>query len=400
MILAQINSVLNTGSTGRIAEQIGVSAIERGHDSFIAYGRHGQESASRDYHIGSALDVITHGAESLLLDRHGLGSRNATRQLIGKLRSEKPDVIGLHNLHGYFLNYPMLFDYLRESKTPVVWTLHDCWAFTGHCSYFDRVDCTKWQTECSKCPLTGQYPKSLLDFSNRNFHLKKRCFSGVQEMTIVTPSQWLSNLVGQSFLSEYPIRVINNGVNLKLFRPADNGSNERKMILGVANVWSDRKGLRDFFKLREILPPRYDITLIGVTRSQQRLLPSGINGVCRTESIAELVALYQDAVVLANPTYSDNFPTTNIEALACGAPVITYDTGGSPEAIDESTGRVVPKGDVAGMAHAISELAAEDQCEVKERCRRRAEHLFNQADRFSEYIDLYEAVSEQRIQHW
>jgi glycosyltransferase involved in cell wall biosynthesis len=290
----------------------------------------------------------------------------------------------------------MLFDYLRESKTPVVWTLHDCWGFTGHCSYFDRVDCMKWQTECSRCPLIGQYPKSLLDFSTRNFRLKKKRFVGLSAMTIVTPSQWLSRLVGQSFLSEYPKVVINNGVNLNLFRPVDNGSKDRNLILGVANVWSDRKGLRDFFRLREMLPPRFQITLVGVTKAQQRALPNGIDGVCRTESIAELVALYQGAVVLANPTYSDNFPTTNIEALACGTPVVTYDTGGSPEAIDESTGRVVPRGDITGMVQAISELAEEDQRAMKVRCRRRAKRLFNQSDRFSEYIDLFEAVHEQR----
>lgn len=392
MKIVQINSVLNTGSTGRIAEQIGELAIARGHDSLVAYGRHAQESASRTYHIGNAFDVMAHGAESLLLDRHGLGSRHATRALIDKLNNEKPDIIGLHNLHGYFLNYRLLFNYLRESKTPVVWTLHDCWAFTGHCSHFDRIDCAKWQTECSRCPMTSGYPKSFLDFSKRNFRLKKKQFRGLPVMTIVTPSRWLKGLVGQSFLSEYPTKVINNGVNLNLFRPAKNGQENRNLILGVANIWSDAKGFRDFARLRELLPPHYCIALVGITKAQQRLLPNGVNGIRKTESITELVSLYQKSVVFANPTYSDNFPSTNIEALACGTPVVTYDTGGSPEAIDESTGRVVARGDVAGMAEAISELGEGDQGVIRGRCRRRVERLFNQSDRFAEYIDLFEAV--------
>lgn len=398
MKIAQINSVLNTGSTGRIAEQIGELAIARGHDSFIAYGRRAQASASRSYRIGNSLNILSHGLESLLLDRHGLSSRNATGRLIERLVIEKPDVISLHNIHGYFLNFPVLFEYIKKSKIPVVWTLHDCWAFTGHCSYFDRSNCTKWQAECFACPLTRDYPKSFTDFSKRNFRLKKHHFGGVEQMTIITPSEWLGRLVSQSFLSEYPTKVIRNGVDVNVFRPTKSDSNRQKLVLGVASIWSDRKGLRDFIQLRKILPAQFEITIVGVSNAQRKALPSNIKGVCRTESIGKLVSLYQDATVFVNPTYSDNFPTTNIESLSCGTPVVTYDTGGSPEAIDESTGRVVAKGDISGMARAICDIAKENQAAMSARCRLRAEQLFDQTDRFSDHVNLLEAIHERSIQ--
>jgi glycosyltransferase involved in cell wall biosynthesis len=218
-------------------------------------------------------------------------------------------------------------------------------------------------------------------------------------MTIVTPSEWLKNIVERSFLSEYPIRIINNGVNLDVFRPAERSVRDGKTILGVANVWSNSKGLRDFVELRRVLPSNYRITLVGVTNAQRRALPRGIDSISRTENIAELVALYQKAAVFANPTYSDNFPTTNVEALACGTPIVAYDTGGSPEAVDHLTGRIVSKGDVQGLADAIIGLVEKDQTTIRQDCRSRAERLFNQADRFAEYIDLFESAHERRVEH-
>ena len=391
MKIIQVNTVLNTGSTGRIAEQIGEAAIGRGHTSLVAYGRWASKSASRTYKVGGLRDVIFHGVESLLFDRQGLASRGATAKLVAWLEIEKPDAIGLHNLHGYFLNFPILFDYLRRSRLPVVWTLHDCWPFTGHCSNFDRFHCSKWEDECFKCPMTYHYPRSLLDHSRRNFRRKKDLFIGLADMTLVTPSKWLRNIVGRSFLSEHPIQVINNGVDLDVFKPVERDG-EEILVLGVANVWSDRKGLEDFKRIRESLPPSFRVVLIGVTELQKRFLPKGIEGISRTESVAELVNWYQKATVFVNPTYSDNFPTTNIEALACGVPVVTYQVGGSPEALDDLTGRVVSPGDLKRLASAIVELAGGDRLVARNRCRARAEKLFNKDDRFSEYIDLYESL--------
>jgi len=393
--LVQINSAANSGSTGRIAEEIGAAAIERGYSSSIAYGRHAQPGTSKYYRVGGLPNALLHGVESFLFDRHGLGSKRATRRLIDWMEVQEPDAVGLHNIHGYFLNYPILFDFLRRTGTPTIWTLHDCWPFTGHCSYFDRFDCLKWQDECYDCPMTQYYPRSLLDFSRRNFNLKRNEFRGLPNLVVVTPSKWLKDNVKQSFLSDYRVKVINNGIDISIFRPAEQCVSDG-LVLGVANVWDKRKGLLDFVKLRDLLPSSFRIVLIGVTKSQSRQLPASVRGIERTENIQELVSWYNKATVFVNPTYSDNFPTTNLEALACGVPVVTYNVGGSPEPLNHETGRIVAPDDIKGLGRAIKELAQGDRERISNACRSRAEALFNKDDRFSDYVDLYETLIGER----
>jgi putative colanic acid biosynthesis glycosyltransferase len=300
-------------------------------------------------------------------------------------------VIGLHNLHGYYLNVPLLFEFLRRSRIPILWTLHDCWSFTGHCSYFDRFNCRKWQTECRECPMTAYYPRSLVDRSTRNHRLKKQVLSGLERLAIVTPSEWLAAHVRASFLSDYPVQVIPNGIDLERFRIV--GTRAREVIvLGVANRWDDRKGLADFIELRSKISAEWRIVLVGLNPAERRRLPENIEGLSRTESVEELVRLYSQATVYVNPTYADNFPTTNIEALACGTPVVTYRTGGSPEAVTEGCGAVVEVGDVDGLAKAIEQYAAMDQGAVRTQCRARAEREYSDASRYGDYVELCEAL--------
>jgi len=305
-------------------------AVERGWESWIAYGREPhRESASRLIRVGSDLDVKLHGLESRLLDNHGLASRRSTRRFVSQLDEIKPDIVHLHNIHGYYLNYPILFDWLRKWGGPVVWTLHDIWPITGHCAYFGVNECRQWRDGCVKCPRLKTYPASLLiDRSNRNFQLKKELFASLPNLTLVPVSDWLSELLDHSILAPVPKVTIHNGVDLNVFKPAGN-ANHSRYILGVANVWEPRKGLPDFFELRKILPEDMGIVLVGLTKEQIAELPAGIKGIERTSSRKDLVALYSGAVAVVNPTYEDNFPTVNIEALAAGTPVVTYRTGGS-----------------------------------------------------------------------
>jgi len=400
MRILQINTVVNSGSTGRIAEDIGKVLMANGHESFIAYGRGNQKSQSQLIKIGTQKDVIMHGIKSMVFDRHAFGSQHATEKLIEQIEAINPDVIGLHNVHGYYLNIEVLFNYIAEKKIPVIWTLHDCWAFTGHCAYFDSVSCEKWKTICHKCPKTRSYPTSyLMDNSQKNFLDKKRIFNQVANGTIVTPSRWLKNLVEESFLN-YPAVNIHNGIDIEIFRPNENKADIRekynisgdKIILGVASIWDVRKGLADFIKLHEINNGRYQIILVGVSEKQQNALPKGIIGIRRTENTHELASLYSLADVFVNPTYQDNFPTTNIEALACGTPVITYKTGGSPEAIDDCTGIVVPKGEITALNSAINNILDKGKAHFSAACRERAENRFNKDDRYMEYLELYEKV--------
>jgi putative colanic acid biosynthesis glycosyltransferase len=396
MRLLQINTTVNTGSTGRIAEDIGKVMLGHGHESYIASGRFQKESLSELIKVGNHLDFYAHGVRSLLFDQQGQGSRAATSVLVETIGKVNPDLIGLHNLHGYYLNSEVLFKYLRRKATPIVWTLHDCWPFTGHCAHFDFVGCNKWQTHCEKCPLTSRYPKSLfIDNSRSNFDKKKELFTSLTNMTLVTPSQWLKRQVEKSFLGDYKVHVINNGIDLDVFKVLkDDGSNraEKKVILGVASTWDRIKGLKDFIVLRSLLPASYDIVLIGLNKKQIESLPEGITGIERTESQEALVKWYNRADVFVNPTYVDNFPTTNLEALACGTPVVTYDAGGSPEAIDSNTGLVVAKGKIDLLKEAIEELTAKDKKYYRAVCRSRAEALFNKHDRFEDYLALYEQL--------
>jgi glycosyltransferase involved in cell wall biosynthesis len=387
----QINSVANSGSTGRIAEEIGKVLLNQGHESYIAYGRNQQPSQSQLIKIGNQNDIYLHGVQTLLFDKHGLASKKATKNFLKVIDEIRPDIIGLHNLHGYYINYPLLFNYLKERNIPVTWTFHDCWPFTGHCAHFMRVNCEKWKTHCNQCPLSQAYPKSFIDRSYLNFEDKKEAFIGHPNLTIITPSFWLKEIVQKSFLKEYSIEVIHNGIDLEIFHPKEQNT-KQKIVLGVASTWGDQKGLLDFKKLRDKLPLEVEIVLIGLSESQIKGLPKGIIGIRRTENVVELAEWYSKASVFVNPTYVDNFPTTNIEALACGTPVITYNTGGSPEAINPETGVVVDKGDVAGIVQAIRNLEAKDQIELSSKCVQRAEKRFDKKHRYLDYLNIFEKL--------
>lgn len=401
MKVVQINTTVNSGSTGRIAEDIGKVLIDQGHQSYIAFGRANGKSASQLIQVGNQADIYMHGIKSLVLDKHGFGSANATRKLLTRLDDVRPDAIGLHNIHGYYLNVKLLFDWIRKRDIPTIWTLHDCWPFTGHCAHFDFVGCMKWKIHCEKCPLTNRYPKSLgLDNSWSNFEIKRGLFTGLNNLRIVTPSQWLKDHVASSFLNHYEVTVIPNGVDTERFTvlPSEGSrDNSSKVILGVASTWDRIKGLGDFIKLRSILSEKYKIVLIGLNQRQISSLPEGIMGLSRTNSIEELVKWYNRADVFVNPTYVDNFPTTNLEALACGTPVITYNAGGSPESIDEKTGRVVNKGDVNAIADAIESILGHGKGSYQSLCRRRALKNYEKQERYRDYLNLYNDLGSNAI---
>lgn len=395
-----INVSANSGSTGRIAEEIGQTAMQHGYESYFAYGRTGRDSKSHLIRIGNDFDIKIHGIESRLFDNHGFSSRRATRKLIEEIERIRPDVINLHNVHGYYLNVEILFNYLTTRQIPVVWTLHDCWPFTGHCSYFDRFHCEKWKTVCHDCPNKKGYPTSLfLDRSSANYKRKKELFNKLENLTFVPVCRWMEQNVRASFLSRYNVETIYNGVDVGVFKPIESLSlrekygvnGNKKVVLGVASVWDKRKGLDDFVALSPMLGDDYQIILVGLNEEQLRFIPKNVMGIKRTESIQELAELYNLADVFVNPTYVDNFPTTNIEALACGTPVVTYNTGGSPEVVDEKTGIVVEQGNIQQLKSAIGNMSShKEACSAE--CRKRAEMCFDKKDRFEDYVGLFDRV--------
>ena len=388
--LLQLNATANWGSTGKIAEGIGLAALDRGWESYIAYGRYANPSKSELIKVGNKLDVYSHYAKSRFLNAEGLGSKSATKNLIKKIKELKPDIIQLHNIHDHWLNYPLLFKYLQTIDTQIVWTFHDCWAFTGGCSHFETINCWKWKKECVNCIFKSKYLK---DNSSFNYNKKKSLFAGLgQRLHIITVSNWLSEFIKDSFLKEQNINIIHNGIDIETFKPSKSKrkTNSERRIIGVSNVWPEYKGLKDFIKLREILSPDLKITLVGLNKKQISGLPEGIEGIERTQNIYQLIEIYNSATAFINPTYNDSFPTVNLEALACGTPVITYRTGGSPEAIDENTGLIVEKGDVKGLAESINIILKNPNLYSLENCRSRAIEKFNRTTQFNKYIDVYE----------
>ena len=398
--ILQINTALNWSATGKIAEQISSLAKSLGWDCFTAHGAryvHGNSVAkdiSTDFKLNDYLDA----AKSMVGGRHGLGSKYVTRELVKKIEEVSPDIIHLHNIHGYYLNYPILFNYLAQAKSKVVWTLHDCWSMTGHCTHFDEIGCEKWKTQCYDCPIIHSGYKSLfIDRSQSNYELKKKLFTSVPDMTIVTVSEWLKEKVEQSFLKDYPVRVIRNGIDLNVFKPSASDIRKKLQIvegkvvlLGVASAWGKGKGLYEFCELSKI--DSFQVVLIGVSDSVKKRLPDSVMTLKRTTDQRELAAYYTMADLFVNPTHCDSFPTVNLEALACGTPIVTYRTGGSPEAVDATTGIVVEKGDFKGLVDAINYIHAHNDYFDTTKCRKRAEQCFDRKNRFMDYIDLYQNI--------
>ena len=335
-----INSVCGIGSTGRICTDIARRLEADGHDCLIAYGRGTVPEQYQRYaiKIGNKLDVCLHGVQARIFDNAGFGSKHATKMLIRKIEEYNPDVIHLHNLHGYYINIEILFAYLKKASKPVIWTLHDCWPFTGHCVHFDAAKCFRWLSGCGDCPQLRTYPKTYgLDRTKTWYQRKKECFSGVADLTIIVPSEWLAHRVKQSFLKEYPLEISHNQIDANIFKPTDSDFREQYglegkfVILGVANVWNKTKGLSDFCELRKKLDDKFAIVLVGITEKERIKLPPGIITLPRTANSKKLAEIYSASDVFVNPTHQDTYPTVNLEARACGIPVITYDVGGSPE---------------------------------------------------------------------
>lgn len=350
------------------------------------------------YLIENRITRNIHNLLTFITGLEGVFSVISTHKLIRKLKIFKPDVVHLHNIHGGYINFPILFNYIKKKEINVIWTLHDCWSFTGHCPHFTLVKCEKWKRGCYECPQYRKYPETMIDRSKIMWKMKKQWFSNVNNMTLVTPSKWLQNLVGSSFLKSYPVRVINNGIDLSIFRYRDPKRfinkykiQNKKVILGVAFDWDKRKGLDVFCDLAKRLPSKYQIILVGTNDEIDTKLPCNIISIHRTQNQEELAEIYSAATLFVNPTREENYPTVNMEALACGTPIITFNTGGSPEIISEQTGIVVPVDDLDAIEHAIIKVCEENLFDKKD-CIELSKK-FDMNLKYREYMSLYREVS-------
>lgn len=414
MKVLQINTVYASGSVGRICMDLYEICEKNGIESYMAYGRGEVRTDINGYKIGTTKDFVEHVLWNFVRGESGFHSNMVTKAFLIYLEELNPDVIHLHNIHGFYINTELLFDYMKKHDKKVIWTLHDCWPFTGHCAYFDYIACDKWKTGCKNCIIhASAYPYALFcDSTERMYPRKKNAYCGVKNMTIVTPSNWLAGLVKQSFLKEYPVEVIPNGIDLSKFHMnaalpenlqflADESLENRvPYILGVANVWEHRKGLTFFERLADDMTRLYNTTksipyrivLVGLSKKQIRKLGKKYKKdvlLCieRTRDVESLAGLYANAAAYVNATLEDNFPTTNLEALACGTPVITFRTGGSGEAVDETCGKVITKGDYTALSNTIAQVVIARPFQP-ENCVKRAQ-AYRKEDRFMEYLKLY-----------
>mgnify|MGYP003289662061 CR=1 FL=1 len=399
MKILQINSVCGIRSTGRICTDIADILMENGAECRIGYGRNAvpERYCRLAVPIGERKDLLIHGVGSRLLDNSGFYSKAATRKFLMWVDEYRPDLIHLHNIHGYYLNVELLFDYLKEKNLPVVWTLHDCWAFTGHCSHFSAIGCEKWKEGCCGCPLRGEYPRSVWrDNSGGNYRRKKELFCGVKQLQIVTPSDWLSGCAEQSFLGNYPIKTIQNGVDLSVFHPVKSDFLEsyhlqgKKIVLGVASAWTKHKGLALFYRLAQLLDNSYQVVLVGLSAQQIKKLPQNILGIARTNCVQELVQIYSAAYVHVSMSREETMGLTLIEANACGTPVIVFNSTALPEIVTPETGMVLQECTPEAVARALqnNDFSRErfmSSCVTHAR-------QFEKTKMYSKYLELYRSM--------
>lgn len=382
MKILHINSVCGVTGTGRIVSDLCQEANEQGYCSIAAYGEHKFQNQSHNIDtipIGTLWDCRIHGLITRFFDLQGFGSKRATKNFLKEMDRYKPDVIHLHNLHGYYINIKLLFDYIKEKNIKTIWTLHDCWPMTGHCVHFTNISCQKWKTACKNCQLKKEYPSSwLIDNSFRNYQEKKRIFQGVEDMTIVVPSRWMAERVKDSFLNNYPIKVIYNGIDLKKYHPVKSdlkkryGIENKIMILGVANIWNERKGLKIFIELSKLLEDNYRVVLIGLNKEQIEELPQNVIGIERTDTVEELAEAYTAADVFVTPSTEETFGLTVAEAMACGTWPIVYEGTACAEVVSHGIGEIVPR-DVVQICRAIEKYIKSEK----------EEHIEKYAEYFS-----------------
>ena len=397
MKIVQINATCGSGSTGKICVDISRLLTDKNIENYIIYS--GKKSTYPfGIHCGDSKEIKVQALRSHLFGLYGFNSIQITKRMLKKLDAIEPDVVHLHNLHGHNCNLEMLLSYLRDHHIKTFWTFHDCWAFTAYCPHFSIDKCDKWKDECRDCHRYREY-SFFFDRSRELYKAKKEASEGL-DLTIVTPSQWLADLVKQSFFKNYPVKVINNGIDLEIFKPtpsdfrAKHGiPNDKYIVLGVAFGWGKRKGLDVFIELSKRLDKeKYQIILVGTDEKIDKQLPSNIISIHRTQNQKELAEIYTAADVFANPTREEVFGLVNVEALACGTPGVTFEAGGSPECYDETCGSVVPCDDIDAMEKEIIRICEEETFGADD-CIKYAKN-FDVRKKYCEYLKLYGEIDE------
>ncbi len=394
MKVLMINSLCGIRSTGRICTDLAVDLAAAGHEVKIAYGRGNVPEPYRRFciRIGSDVDVNLHGVKSRLTDGSGWGSVTVTKRFIKWIKEYDPDIIHLHNLHGYYLNVELLFRYLKTCGKQILWSFYDCWSFTGHCAHFDFNQCDKWKSGCDRCAHTNKYPKSFVNRAAQNYQRKKKLFTEIPDLQLIVPSRWMARMVSQSYMQNYPVHILPNGIDLSAFKTTKSdlrnqlGIGDRHLVLGVASTWTEMKGLSYFNRLAKELPQdRYQVVLVG--RANAKELSNQILHIPETADIGELCRLYTAADVFVNPTLQETQGLTTVEAFACGTPAVVFNSGGAAECVDDTCGIVVERGDYQGMLSAACRVC-EEKPFSEQSCMAKANE-YSKSSCYSAFMKLY-----------
>lgn len=396
MRIAFVNSVAGFGSTGRIVWQLSQLPGVQGR---IYFGRKDNLTDADVFRITRKAGNLEHAFCTFFMDRQGFCNTSETEKMVENLKNFRPDLVHLHNLHGYYLNCETLFRYLKESGVPVVWTFHDCWPFTGHCAHYDSLDCDRWKTKCQHCPGTMRYPFTINGSQVPVMYEKKKevfCSLSPNQLSIVTPSNWLEDQVRMSFLGSQYIRTIHNGIDHSSFhyvqsdfRSVHHLENDF-LILAVAGVWNHEKGLDDLVRWSHQMKDHQKLIVVGGPKhALKKFDPAHTITIPYVNGTEELCRIYSAADVMVNLTLEDTFPTVNLEAQACGTPVLTYQTGGSPESITPKTGMVIEKGNLESMIQNAEKIQNQEIIFSSPDCMRNARR-FDVRNMLNSYRALYE----------
>lgn len=393
MRVVQLNATCNSGSTGKICVAVSRLLVDEGIENYILYTQ-GESNYPLGIKYSNEKYKKVQALKSRILGNNGFNSYLATKKLIRLLNELKPTIVHIHNIHSHDCDINMLFKYLKEKKIKTYWTFHDCWAFTGNCTHFTMVNCSKWKNECNNCPQIRE-TSWFIDRSRENQLKKKQLFCGL-DLSIITPSEWLCDLVKQSFFHKHPVSVINNGIDLKVFKPIKSNFRERYnikendyIVLGVSFGWGKKKGLDVFIKMASCLNNRYKIVLVGTDNKNDKYLPNNIISIHRTQNQNELAEIYSAADVFVNATREENFPTVHMESLACGTPVVTFDVGGCKEMLDSSCGILVPCDNIDLLKQKIIDVCESHILKVGD-CLKKSQQ-FDQTNSYNEYITKYKS---------
>jgi len=399
MKVMQINAVYASGSTGSIVSDIHTLSIENGIDSYIAYSTSplARNEIVNGYQIGNTFGKKIHALLGRINGKQAYFSKIATWHLLKYIETVKPDIVHLHNLHSNFIYLNMLLDYLAKKRIKTVITLHDCWFYTGGCFHYSSARCDGWLKECGHCPKKNKdTPALFCDASKKILKDKKKYLSGIDDLTIVGVSEWISHEAKKTFLGYKKIITIHNGIDTDFFRPSHsdfrirNGiGNEKFMILGIANKWLLPINQTLLTAMIDFLNEDMVFVMIGCTERQRQILPEKIKAFPFISDRSELRNIYSACDVFTNCTWEESLSLVNVEAQACGTPAVTYSDTGVYETVDGMSGFKVRNGDIKEFLNAVQTVKNKKKQSYSKKCREFVIKEFNKGTNYKKYLELY-----------